>query len=674
MRVQTLYSPFKDNAFGHSVAMSPDGRYLVVGAPRENEYRGAVYIYRRNILSDEYQFIQRLSPDTLEIGDCFGASVSLGWAAMTIVVGAPAYARVIYTNPTKLIEENPWYNLEEDDIIDIDPADYLYTQLKPGDVYFFNRNDELENPRYDYIVDEFGQPHCSRDMDPIWPQWEQVQKKTGEKNGELHGWSVSICQTNRVVAVGAPFSGVGTNYHGRVYMYDRYELPGPFDLIEIIPWAGNTDISGLFGYSVGVMRNIFAVPGSGAAENPFKVLYEIYVGAPAHTHIGGKEGSVYIWHGYIDALTDGWDSEPKFNQALGLVAGEILGNHATERFGHSLSVTLLGNRLAVGGPDYATVTIYNRDVVLQDNTDAFSLEFLSDKLPDSNTAAPTLGWSIAQGNQSNNPLPPHNELCDIEFDNVYAMYEIIQLGGGATYTPKTVLLDDNDKPYATEVWMIAGSGGMIFPVVMMDGGGHRVHENQFRGEPFFPATANGATTWATDAPEPAGGASSGIPTYDVVIGGISQMITPDVVVGVPPNGGYMSMALMAMIEYTKLYNPDYVSAGLPTIVLGEDELEQIANVNLEIYSLTLPQIVIATEHLQQNGNASIFNPVSGEVELTSKERSPTNEYISDVSSLFGLASTMQKTGLRYAISEGGMRNFPDLGKVHVYRGRVNDTP
>ncbi len=76
------------DGFGQSLAV--DGDLLVVGAPSEDEGRGAVYVFRRQ--GDAWAQVERFQPDALAAGNGFGTAVAA--ANGEIVAGAPGRASV----------------------------------------------------------------------------------------------------------------------------------------------------------------------------------------------------------------------------------------------------------------------------------------------------------------------------------------------------------------------------------------------------------------------------------------------------------------------------------------------------------------------------------------------------------------------------------------------------
>ena len=72
---------------GFGTALAVEGDVLVVGAPKENESRGAAYVFVRE--GDVWSFWEKLeAPDAMP-GDAYGSSVAMGVGAQFGVIGAP---------------------------------------------------------------------------------------------------------------------------------------------------------------------------------------------------------------------------------------------------------------------------------------------------------------------------------------------------------------------------------------------------------------------------------------------------------------------------------------------------------------------------------------------------------------------------------------------------------
>lgn len=96
--LQRLQSPKgqKFGFFGFKVAMDEKGGKIVVGADGEDEYRGAVYVFKRKVGKGgkiEYKYAQELVSDERMAEDNFGGSVALSGDGRALIVGAPGANR-----------------------------------------------------------------------------------------------------------------------------------------------------------------------------------------------------------------------------------------------------------------------------------------------------------------------------------------------------------------------------------------------------------------------------------------------------------------------------------------------------------------------------------------------------------------------------------------------------
>ena len=223
--------------FGQSVSISDDGKTIAVGAPyndgKNGENSGHVRIYR---LSDDGASWEQIGGDIDgdAAGDYSGYSVSLSGNGTIVAIGAPRAGSidgVLYTGQVKVYRidsggssweqlgesiygdnEHDWFGWS----VDISPdgnslAVGTYVDVGPGYVKVFSLEDGGG-------VD---------DDDIGASSWKQIGLTiTGEANGDLFGYSVSLSDDAKTLAVGAPYANgedgddVG---HVRVYRRDDSE-------------------------------------------------------------------------------------------------------------------------------------------------------------------------------------------------------------------------------------------------------------------------------------------------------------------------------------------------------------------------------------------------------------------------------------------------------------------
>ncbi|KAI0563018.1 Integrin alpha beta-propellor repeat containing protein [Gracilaria domingensis] len=77
--------------FGYRLAMDHDANHIVIGADGEDEYTGAVYVFHKN--SHEYEFVYEINAEEAEEEDNFGASLAMSGNGRTLIIGAPGANR-----------------------------------------------------------------------------------------------------------------------------------------------------------------------------------------------------------------------------------------------------------------------------------------------------------------------------------------------------------------------------------------------------------------------------------------------------------------------------------------------------------------------------------------------------------------------------------------------------
>jgi hypothetical protein len=253
---------------GRSVALSSDARTLVVGAPGhyDNTVRkGYVKVYRAK--EDGWKRNgQTIYGDA--IGDLFGWSVDITAEGNIIVLGSPGY----YNNT-----DRPGY----------------------ARVYSLVSNDEAGDDT-----------------------WNQIgQDIIGEANGNLFGYSVSISEDGKTIAVGAVKGANLKSGHVRIYRLEDDGTSWGQIGEDIVGEAKNDN----FGFTVSLSAD-----GS-----------TIAIGAPDNDDNGDDSGQVIVYR--IDSEGSSWEL---------LVQKSIHGDNAGDWSGFSVDLSPDGNTLAIGSPGY----------------------------------------------------------------------------------------------------------------------------------------------------------------------------------------------------------------------------------------------------------------------------------------------------------------------------------
>ena len=216
--------------FGLSVSISGDGKTLAVGADTHDanllENSGHVRIYR---LENDGVSWEKVGEDIVgEVtGDLLGHSVSLSANGSIVATGAILGASNPYngvrTGQVKVFRidstGSSWeplgpsiYGDNVDDrfgwSVDISPDGYTLAIGSPG--WFTN----TDRPGYVRVFS------LEEDDEVGTLRWKQIGKEIpGEANGDLCGWSVSLSNNARTLAVGAPYNDVSGGNSGLVRVY-----------------------------------------------------------------------------------------------------------------------------------------------------------------------------------------------------------------------------------------------------------------------------------------------------------------------------------------------------------------------------------------------------------------------------------------------------------------------
>ncbi len=240
--------------FGSSVSIADDGKTIAVGAPNNDEYSGLVRIYR---LVDDGSSWEKIGNDI--DGDASsesGSSVSLSANGTTVAIGAP-FAEIdgIRAGQVKVYridsEGASWEPLGQ--IIhgdnDLDCFGLSVKMSPDGNTL------AIGSPAF--LAEEVRQGYArvvslvvGDDIDKV--AWKPIGKDINSKlNGERFGWSVSLSDDGKTLAVGAPGENNVNNGddvgHLRVYRTDADPESGWTKLGVDIDGQVANDLSG---YSV----------------------------------------------------------------------------------------------------------------------------------------------------------------------------------------------------------------------------------------------------------------------------------------------------------------------------------------------------------------------------------------------------------------------------------------
>lgn len=297
-----LYSSDREfyDLFGYSVAIHGD--LLVVGAPGENSYAGAAYVFKKDDGAETWTQIEKIAANDLAANDYFGTSVDID--KFYVVVGAP----------------------KEDTFLINSSSSTSGSVTDCGSVYVFRRiNSRVAT---DYL------------------QVEKIMNESGLSNDNF-GHSISLF--NKYLVIGAPNRATG----GKVYVYERTNNRPTVDISDpIIPSSSSSASSDYvqaeakaFVDDSGVITDIVITNrGSGYGSTP-----TVTISAPDLTTGVQATGTSVLSNDEVDSITitnagSGYKN-PKWILKATLSRTDT---DASEEFGKSVSIH--ENRIVVGCP------------------------------------------------------------------------------------------------------------------------------------------------------------------------------------------------------------------------------------------------------------------------------------------------------------------------------------
>jgi hypothetical protein len=201
--------------FGNSVAISPDGDTIVVGAPGHSSGKGAVYVFARRGLG----WIQaaELTAGDAASGDNFGTSVAISAYRDTIVVGAPSRATYegaayVFTRSWFGWHWSGWHQeaeLTASDGASQDDFGFSVAISWDGDTVAVGAFHAPSTP---------GKAYVFSTRPSGWHQ-EAELTPSDSANGNEFGFSVALSRTGHVLVVGAIGHATAT---GSAYIFTRW--------------------------------------------------------------------------------------------------------------------------------------------------------------------------------------------------------------------------------------------------------------------------------------------------------------------------------------------------------------------------------------------------------------------------------------------------------------------
>lgn len=282
--------------FGHAIAI--DGNTAVIGAPRSEAGRGAVYIFVRQ--GESWRETSRLVASDRAANDAFGQSVSISGA--TIAVGASGHDALGYETGAVYVfryDQGNWVQSQK--LLPASPHDVRFgwsvaiagQTMVVGAPYRYSQGE----------MNKIGSATIYANKGQGWQKQARLtsRRSGGAANSDLFGWAVAVQEST--VAIGAHLAEA-------VYLYQLSN--GRWQQEMVLRGKGP---KAHFGYSVSLANGLLAI------------------GAPAANQPAMRSGAAYV---YV-RQANGWSGTAQINPGS-LPPGS--------RFGWS--VALQDDRLVVG--------------------------------------------------------------------------------------------------------------------------------------------------------------------------------------------------------------------------------------------------------------------------------------------------------------------------------------
>jgi hypothetical protein len=249
---QTKLTP-EDGASGDWFGVLPAifGNYAIIGAPFDNNAKGAAYVFKRT--EETWTEKDKLTPDDGAPGDCFGVALSI--YEDYAVIGAPYYengsgAAYIFKRTGEI-----W--IQEAKLTPNDPTEGA---LFGGSVSIYQ--DYVISGAYkaDNHDTKSGAAYIFKRTGTTWKQETKLSSSDGSE-GDWFGYSVSIHDNYAIV--GAEHDDDKGNYSGAAYIFTR-ERPHWIQQAKLV--SNNASEGDLFGSAVACFGN-YALIGAKYDDN-----------------------------------------------------------------------------------------------------------------------------------------------------------------------------------------------------------------------------------------------------------------------------------------------------------------------------------------------------------------------------------------------------------------------
>jgi hypothetical protein len=372
----TIEGDFPNDLLGNSVALSANASILAIGARGYNNGTGYVKVFLTyDDGGNRVQLGQTILGDNAY--DDFGESLDITADGMTIICGSPGYSgeidgpgymKVFSLKSDSSLGTDIWKQIGQDIIGEANGDGFGFSVSISDD----GKTIAVSAHGNDGINGvNSGHVKIYRLVDD-GARWEQIgQDIDGEAAGDISGWSVSLSADGSTVAIGAPYNandGVDSG-QAAVYRIDGEGLS--WERLGQSIYGGNAN--DLFGTSVKLSTD-----GNTLA-----------IGAPGYWVENDRSGYIRVF-----SLTSGEDIDDvsTWNQ----IGQDIVGDAIGDEFGYSVSLSYDGKTVGVGARTaVGSNGVYSGRVSIYRIEDS-KLNWIQvgDDI-DGETAYDNLGWSVS---------------------------------------------------------------------------------------------------------------------------------------------------------------------------------------------------------------------------------------------------------------------------------------
>ncbi|GJM24740.1 MAG: hypothetical protein DHS20C16_11550 [Phycisphaerae bacterium] len=231
-----------DGAAGDSFGVvAVDGDTAVIGAPGDNDDRGAAFVFR--LIDGTWQQIRKLTADDLSTNDDFGTSVAISGG--TIVVGVPAGDGAVENSGVAYVFSEgggDWQQVAKLEGNDANESDYFGISVAiDGNTAIVGANNDRD------LVPVGGSAYVFREVGGLW---QEIAKLTPDDGVPAEFFGTSVAIDGDTAVIGAQFGGPDIRTRtGSVYVFR--EIGGTWQHMTELLADDGAAYDG-FGFSVGI--------------------------------------------------------------------------------------------------------------------------------------------------------------------------------------------------------------------------------------------------------------------------------------------------------------------------------------------------------------------------------------------------------------------------------------